>query len=459
MSAADGPFLALHWVTYSEARDLFPNDDNNDPPGPAGDHASGSHSSVALKSREDLNLPPEIEELSAAGARMGKAMESILRAMPVSRAGAAELARFLKVDANVPRRIFAALRNHNSLAILQMSPGFRALDKFFNAASSHVSGDLIRSARQAARDAERMIRSNIGGRKNLALLVAMTSPDARRDIETNAKRTAFQGMSQWLGCQARCALGVYIVHPSFTSSERCNLAIVQGLRGFRCHGSSVQVPLHIGCSFDEPESQAPPMLTLDGENVRNDTVRTMITDYCSRPIPSFRRIVEGDRAYFLLDQPDFDLTRETDVYFGYNCPDALQSRAGARRNHEMLNRVTTVPVSAGVLDVYLHDDVWPGASPEFAVFRIVPLGPIEVFDERKIDRINTLDRVEFMGRGIAAGPREIPQYVEMLRDSFARLKLNESKFRLFRCSVDFPPVFTQMTMRFMLPPRNDGSAG
>src|SRR5690606_20737300 len=92
-----------------------------------------------------------------------------------------------------------------------------------------------------------------------------------------------------------------------------------------------------------------------------------------------------------------------------------------------------------VLDVLLHDSVWPDVQPELRIFDTIvrglahPANPV-----RQADRLDMLESVVFLGRGRHTfRVAEIPRYTELIGFVCDRAGWDTERLRGYRCKIRY----------------------
>ncbi|MFH1746069.1 MAG: hypothetical protein ABIG44_03380 [Planctomycetota bacterium] len=394
-----------------------------------------------------------IARLSTCGADLAEALRSVLASIPRAYAGPGDLARYLHIDANVPRRILGALNKGDPLLFVDSLPGYRGIRSFLDSASEHVSDACLSQANEAAQKLEHLLRAQIGGRRNLTALLATVRPDARRNLELQSKRTIFQGMRQWLGYEARLGVTSYFLRPNDASPDKCDIATVFGLNELRRLGIALPLPVLTG--YQRTDERETPILDdlrcLNGDPVSAASGHGLISQFSTDPFPPFRQVRQGKKVVFTLPGPDFDLDGSMNYLFGLLLSSDAPRYASEASSEQLLSKLPLVPCESEILEVYLRKDAWPGAQPEVGIFRITPTGPVDDFESRSLDRVTDHESVEYLGWGIHGGIKEMPRYTDAMHHCFRELDWPEDEFRLYRCRVEYPVVFMQIAMRFELP--------
>ena len=111
------------------------------------------------------------------------------------------------------------------------------------------------------------------------------------------------------------------------------------------------------------------------------------------------------------------------------------------------------PVTQLIFDMFLHEDAFPGAEPELAIYDTGTRGIANVNDaSRDIDRVHMKEGVEPLGRGPDAfSCEEIPKYQEMLAHLAERRSWDLSQYRGYRVRIQYPVYGWQFSMAFTPP--------
>jgi hypothetical protein len=113
-----------------------------------------------------------------------------------------------------------------------------------------------------------------------------------------------------------------------------------------------------------------------------------------------------------------------------------------------------MPTQTLILDVLLHEDVWPGCEPELVVYDTVVRGVANPNDaSRNFDRLDVAESIEFLGRGAANfWAAEVEDYPRLIEYACGKLGWDAEKFRGYRCRIRYPIYGSQVCMSFTPPP-------
>jgi hypothetical protein len=118
------------------------------------------------------------------------------------------------------------------------------------------------------------------------------------------------------------------------------------------------------------------------------------------------------------------------------------------------------PTACYVVDALLHEEVWPGVTPELRVYDTVVRGVAHPDDDaRRADRLDMIESVDFLGRGLdALRMPGYPRYTELVAQACAAAGWDPQRLRGWRCTVRYPVYGSQIGLSFELPPAPQASA-
>ena len=162
--------------------------------------------------------------ISTVGAALGVALNAVIDAVPGDPSGPQEFAGRLGIDKVLASRLLKAARNRDPMAVAFLAPGPDPMRRVLRAAARQgVDPEVIRSATDAVRDFEQLIRRDAGDRIALDAMISFWLPEARREFETRRKQAAFKAMSQLKGVMTETNLATVVLCPS---ADGVNLDIV-----------------------------------------------------------------------------------------------------------------------------------------------------------------------------------------------------------------------------------------
>jgi hypothetical protein len=372
---------------------------------------------------------------------------------PVRRAS--ELRRLLGLDQNLSWRVYSAATAPDARALASLLPGQRAMERFFAAAALHdVPAETLDRARAAFERFEESVARHAGSRDAFETMVgerrAETDAEWGGASDLKHKRAAFRANSLMWGRQARVFCATKIVAASAVAGAEPGLldgVFIKGTVGL--HRTRRSVPLQIRAhhwrtaSPGDPAKPNPPQ-PLDPREAGPQAIG-LLRDFCSQPLPEFSLRVsrEGYRSHEMIsDQigPAGEVT-----YFTGEIRRAETAAPGSIPGSEvMLFKAVDIPLEVFNGDILVHRSLWDTRVPEVRVFAWPLDGSTEF---READLLPLTERAEYLGDGIdAARTPLIPRYTEILSYAMERMGWKAEEFRVFRCRVDYPVLYTRIRL-------------
>ena len=400
----------------------------------------------------DITGPLE-QRLSSATEQVRSAMRDVIGIIPVRVKRPAEFERALKLDRSLTSRLLRALEMDDPLAALYRMPGPQGLRLVLKAARK-AAGDNpkpIARAEETLSRLEDLVATEIGDWKALHAALCGWIPEAREQFDMTNRQAAYRAMSNIKGVTANAMVSVTLIHPGSANEDWLDRAGITGLcrlkrlrpgtpMGF-LHGSSISPP---------PGTQR---LSLDAGPIDPSHRAPLLHKYSSSPTPEFSVRVEGDIVHYLLEGDGVGLGSLVDLYFA----DVMRGRYPARRSISPRpatpGAVIDLPVKTLIVDVLVHEDVWPGAEPELHMYDTAVRGIANPVDAaRDMDRIDVLETIQYLGtQSSRFRTTEVACYGDMLRYVCQKLGWDSESFRAFRCRVEYPIYGTQVSLIFNPP--------
>jgi hypothetical protein len=177
--------------------------------------------------------------------------------------------------------------------------------------------------------------------------------------------------------------------------------------------------------------------------------------YCSRPLPPTQigRSPRGLPVYELGEAPLGGKTGMT-VYLG----EVYRSAATAYQDEQnpFVNTAMTVrlPMECAVIDVWVHRAVIDAATQP-RTFYYGELSGVPWYEQvpEHAERLEMAERAQTIGPGLNAAPLAgVPEYQDLIAETFTRLKWDPKEFVLRRLRVEYPSVATAMVVQLDMPP-------
>ncbi|MAY74514.1 MAG: hypothetical protein CMJ31_07395 [Phycisphaerae bacterium] len=392
--------------------------------------------------------------IESVGAALRSSISDVLDAVPDRPQGPVALAKRFNIDKVLASRVLKAMRSPDAMSVMHRAPGPEPLRRLLRAAGRHgVERPTIEIAEEAVRRFESLIRDELGDRGALDAIVAAWVPEARREFEVRRKQAAFKAMSQLKGAQAEAILATAIIHPS-DDGKNLDLVWLTGLFGLHRLTPNAGIKVATRRMGPKPADREP--RTLTGEPL-GDYSDAILAPFSSDPPPSFDVHRVGEVVHYTLAEPGFGPASAVDVVLGEANFGEMRRYIGAGEDRKgFVFAEASVPARVLQFDAIVHEDVYPDARPELALYDTAFEGVANVNDRsRDIDRFDMLETIEPLGRGVERlGSSAVPRYGELIRFACDAMGWNRAAFRTHRALIDHPVYGSQIAMCFD-PPRRD----
>lgn len=401
----------------------------------------------------ETDASPDLEQaVRALGDRLGPLLLAVVDAAGGVGLGPQRLGDALGLDKVLASRLLKALRCDDPVTRLHYLPGPDPLRRFLRAAKRKMGVDpaLIEPAAVAVEDFDHFLTKDLGDRSALTSLLAAWSIEVRTEFELRRKQTAWRAMSELRGASVDLDVSAVLLRPS-AEEGRLDITWVMGLVGLRRlrPGVPIKVTTHKVVAED---AQRHPR-DLDGKPLGGvDSGR--LDEFCVSPPGRFDIRRTGDLLQYTLDGNAYGPNLAVDLLLAeVNVAEmaATVERGSGRRGWVYSD--TPIPARRMVLDVFVHEDVYPGAAPELLLYDTAGQGVADVNDRgRDLDRLDLVETVETIGRGLrGAGIKSFAPYRDLMKHVFSKLAWDAEEFVLHRVEVDYPLHGMQVAVAFEAP--------
>ena len=394
------------------------------------------------------------------GERLLAGLSRAVDSVPDSRVGPQALARRLGLDKVLASRVLKTVRSGDPLAAIHRSPGPEPLRRVVRAMTkAGVDVQVTDEASRAIERFERLISDDIGDRSSLDAILSSWVPEARKEFELRRKQSAFKALSQLKGTQADTLMASVFLAPS-DDGTHLDIVWVNGLFGLHRvrPGAGVKFATR-RMSKDEP-GRAP--RSLDGELVESHA-DLLLREFCGAAVPSLEVVRINDAILYTMRENGFGPLSATDVVFAeVNLREvARYAKPGVKRKSFVFAEVSS-PSKALQFDVFVHESLFIGTEPGIRIYDTSFEGVADPNDPtRELDRLDMLESVESLGTGISrCRSADIGRYGELLQSVCARLGWDGTRFRGYRCRIDYPLYGSQVILTWDQTERpGDSSSG
>ena len=390
-------------------------------------------------------------EASDALFRVQTALADLINAVPGPPQSPNELRKTLGIDKSLAWKVTKAVEECDPFGVVPFLPGEAGQKILLRAASSKGAPDEVVGAVRAALDSvDQVIKRHAGDRAAFELMLAGCRDLCQTRAAVMQRRESFHSNSLVWGVQAKVQYVAGFLRPS----EQPGMADFARVRGFVDCRWIRHVPWTIARSviFDDKGDVSKTAPAFEPLEPPPDGMKThLLHEFCSQPLPRFERRVDPDgtiRDVFL--DTTVGNTGSVTCFIG----DVVRAigplvRDAENRFAAVVTRLAT-PSALLLLDVFVHNSLFDGRPPEFAVYGEMESRPWPASDEHQRLPLNV--DVERTGRGAsAASTRDVPRCADLARYVFKKTGWSEREFNLFRVRLEYPPLPVSAVMRYELP--------
>ncbi|MFZ2875387.1 MAG: hypothetical protein WAZ94_13015 [Phycisphaerales bacterium] len=395
--------------------------------------------------------------------RLQSELRDLLELLPEPHRRASAMSRVLGVDrATCQRIVQAAARQEADAHTLVTLPGVMGLRLFLDAMEGRelgaLGGERLAGARAAVDRFDGLLDalhvSQRGLRGLLASPVEAGPEDGRAQADDPAQRaTLYRTAAGIVGRWSAADIHASIIRPCGADSQKTEWVRLRALVGHSWREPSM--PLELGGTASlQDKDQTPPFLTLDGRPASGASPGTLVSDFCTTPLPRVVTRVSGSRSVNVIDTE------------GRNGPADIVTalRSGRADPHpSTLNppigevwSLQNIPAARLVFDVFLHGDLARRCMPSLETHLWMP-DVSRHAAARWSTRLPGGPRLTLLGAGL--GHIETPGYARyggLVHEVLDRLGWEASEFVGYRCEVEFPIWRAGYCMLFDFAPPGTG---
>ncbi|MGD8450921.1 MAG: hypothetical protein PVJ57_03810 [Phycisphaerae bacterium] len=384
-------------------------------------------------------------------AKLRDALREVVADVPAQSTKPREFARVLKAHRVVVGRLLKAVEYSDPLAALCEMPRAEGLRTILKASRACVRKEAIERASQAIVDLERLLDQEVGGWGALHSVASDWLPEARRKFEMANKQAAFKAMANLKGYYADTEFCAFIGYPDDTG-ERVDAALVAGSVGLRRLRPSAEICVTSLGAFANG-SQAITMAGLAAPEASDEY--PLLRRFCSSPPPQFKVVRTELRAHYLLTGNGVGPGSAVDVATACTMKGRHPRYQTTPPRRIAAFGDPTVPCKSLLIDMLLHEDVWPEAAPELIMYDTTQQDLANPNSQTgELYRLKVNESITYMGQGVArfrvAG---VGHYVEMLQHVCDTLSWDASRLRGYRCHIRYPIYGTSACVVFDPPAR------
>lgn len=390
--------------------------------------------------------------ITRVGARLCRSLSDVLAALPGPPRRPLDLSKALGVNKDLASKTLLATNTPDPLAATHSMPGPEALRTLLKAAARRkVDEAVVGAANDAVSEFEGLLRNVVGSRSELDAILATWLTETRDRFEMSNKQAAFKANCGLKGIRAEVASTTAVCYPS--GDERyCDVVLIEGRIGLRRLRPGT--PIRVSTQHTGPQPPGFTLETLGGEAVDHLQANAVLRDFCSEPPPALEIRTAGKNVRYIVASDGIGLDSAVNLFLAQvarRSVDRYQNPAAPCRKG--FGAEVEIPVKTLLFDVLLHESVWPRCKPDLLIFDTTIRGVADINDPgREMDRMELLESIQPLGQGTAKfRVAEIPNYVELIRQTCRQLGWNSEAARGYRCRIQYPFYGSQMSMAFDSP--------
>jgi hypothetical protein len=364
-----------------------------------------------------------------------------------------DVARKLRLNKTLTWNVARLLQAADELAAVSHVPGSSSLEKVIQATARHgAEASLVAKARDAVRDFHTMIEAHAGDRATLDLIIDGSGDEANGRLELSRK-LAFRGNSGLYGVQARTRVVCNFLAPHPSDPERLDMATISGYVGFRRLRPGVRWPIFMVRAWSQGQD---PLVGNGWEPIEPSESAPqgfpVIESFTRGSTPAIDVIATSEGRDYVLREGPVGNEGAFDCFWGDAMRGAASRYADQQGDVGEFGAAITAPVEQLVSDIIVHRDLDFARKPELFVFsQIFPHGrPTGGKDDPTLLPIRQTP-VDLPGSPPLVNTALVPHYAQLVQKVYARMGWNADEFRGTRLVMEYPPLGSNVILRFALP--------
>jgi hypothetical protein len=392
------------------------------------------------------------EECRASVDRLRTAFVELYDSIGADPGSPQDVSRTLRVNKTLAWNVARLLQSADSLTAVAHVPGDSSLEKVIQASARHgANAQAVDKARSAVADFRRMIKAHAGDRPTLDLIIDGTRP-AKSPLELSRK-LAFRGNSGLYGIQARTQLQCNFIAPNSDDPTRLDMATARGYVGMRRLRPNVRWPIFMVRAWSGRDEQ---IVSNGWEPLEPSPSAVngfpLMPSFSGGNTPSIHAVDTPEGRDFVLGEGPVGNEGAFDCF----CGDMMRAAVGlyAEQDGDIgeFGAAITTPVERLVSDIIVHESLAFALKPEALVFgRIFAHGQrTGASDDPSLLPI-TQSTTELPSSPPLVNTPLVPRYAQLVKQVFQRMKWTPEQFRGVRLVMEYPPLGSDVILRFTLP--------
>jgi hypothetical protein len=365
-----------------------------------------------------------------------------------------QVARKLRVNKTLAWNVARLLQAADALAAVNHVPGSSSLEKVIQATVRQGADSLVvAKARTAVQDFRRMIESHAGDRPTLDLIIdgASTADNNRLEL---SRKLAFRGNSGLYGVQARTRVLCNFLAPNPDDPTRLDMATISGYSGFRRLRPSVRWPIFMVRAWTGGQDAlvGPGWQPIEPSPEASGGF-PVIRSFARGDLPQISPVSTAEGCDYVLGEGPVGNEGAFDCFWGEFMRGAVSAHATGEGDIGEFGAAITAPVERLVSDIIVDSRLEFALKPELLVFgRIFAHG--QPTGDAKDPNLLPIHQstIELPGTPPLVNTPLVPRYSELIGKVYERMGWQPEQFRGIRLLMEFPPLGSNVILRFPLPP-------
>ena len=361
-----------------------------------------------------------------------------------------DVARKLRVNKTLAWNVARLLQGADDLAAISHVPGASSLEKVIHATVKNgADPEAVTKARTAVRDFHSMIRAHAGDRPTLDLIIDGAGSASNGRLELSRK-LAFRGNSGLYGVQARTRIVTNFLAPNPLDPDLLDMVTVSGYVDFRRLRPGVRWPIFMMRSWgaagnpDRSEPIEPSESAAEGFPI--------MPSFTRGATPQISQVITAEGRDFVLGDGPVGNEGAFDCFWGDILRGVVHRFAQEPDDVGEFGAAITAPVETLIMDIIVARELEFALKPELLVFgHIFAHGqPTGGKDDPSLLPIEQPVR-PLSGSPPLVNTPLVPDYRRLVARAYERMNWDPAQFRGTRLTLDYPPLGSNVILRFGLP--------
>lgn len=394
-------------------------------------------------------------------------LRALVALLPTEHRGASAMSRALGVDRNTCQRLVASLTDEPNEALLVRLPGVQGLRQLIDAvvlARPEPAAIEQGAAASAAVDAFEALIAQLAGsqrrlRQRLEADIDFGAEPRGPGDDANARRALFRASTEVVGRWSDAIVFMSIIRPLPDDPGLTETVRVQGRIGHIWRAGAV--PLELAAVTPDnlaldavARGDGASMRTLAARPARGDTPDSLLSEFCSQPLPRVTSRDSGKQTLHVIDPAEPASSRPLDIVIGHKRSTPDRHPATQDPPIGEVSSLVVYPARRLVSDVYLHRDIARRCAPSAQLH----LGGFTSGTPGRRARWSTRfpgdPPLTCLGSGLQrAGTSAYGRHGELTARVFERVGWDSAQFIGYRIEVTYPIWQAAYCMLFDFNPR------